>query len=195
ASGQDGRRRLSRVDGVAARLRHVARTIETLIKTQRVVRRRVTVWEIQAADLSEVLQTRIAPPARFPMLDLQELSDFVEALAVDIALDTCPMIPHHRDLIHSQTVAVHELFPDASSGAEGLLPTDVVEEEQEILGHTVAACKLVAYGSEVLLHGVASARGAVEADALRVSLVIVGGVPFCAAEVTDPRCRDRKSVV
>jgi hypothetical protein len=77
-------------------------------------------------------------------------------------------IPQVGNLVDAEAVTVDELLPECSPGAHRLLPADVVEEQEELVGDRAPAGETVAHRRGVLRDGVAARGGAVEPEPLAV---------------------------
>src|SRR5205814_1003827 len=81
------------------------------------------------------------------------------------ALQAVPGPLHPAHGVDPRLVVPQQLLPQRAARAQAVSPADVVEPEQDSVGHRVTAREAVAHRKRVLAHRVAAAGRAVEAEA------------------------------
>src|SRR5690606_38342963 len=154
-----------------------------------VLRRREAFGQRTFRERLEICNAGVAPPLRFVLLYLQERRHLRMSLGIYEWSEALPFGAQFTDRLDTVGVSIHQLIPKDAARPGAIVPRQVMEPQQELLGHTLHVTKLRRDRRRVLSHRVAARLGAIEADAFLVGAMEINRRPIGTRAALDPRPR------
>src|ERR1051326_1663462 len=128
----------------------------------------------------KVKQTRVAPPDRIALLNLEFLCNRRVPLRIDHTAQRSPRSASRSNPLNTALIVQRHLIPKRPARFHLVIPRYVMKPEQKLFRTTLDVRELFAHGQMILAHRVAASLRAIETNTERIRLVIANGVPVVA---------------